>query len=267
MLDRAAGYMYIGSAYKYILAGHTMVVAVTSTKGGTGKTSTVCNTAASLGLSGYRVLTVDMDPQRSLSRWYGVTQGTALPEVLKGESGLKEAVYTSEEFGFDLIPSSRQLREQQSTLSRLERPLHRLVHEHYDLCLIDTPPSISRFSGAAVEMSAGTVIPIEASMAAMDTLGDSLDMVDQLGGTVLGVLVCRVDQRTSNDISVQPHLREQYGDLIFDQVIRESVAVRDSHADRVPTVVGKPGNNASADYKDFALKLKARIDHAEQETV
>jgi len=244
-----------------------MVISVASTKGGTGKTSTVCNTAASLGLSGYEVLTVDMDPQRSLSRWYGVTQGTALPEILSGDSALREAVYTSEQFGFDLIPSSRQLRDQQAHLNRLERPLHRLVYEHYDLCLIDAPPSISRFSGAAVEMSDGTVIPIEASMAAMDTLGDSLDMVNLLGGNVLGVLVCRVDRRTSNDISVQPHLRDQYGDLIFDQVIRESVAVRDSHADRVPTVVAKPGNNASTDYKEFALKLKARIDHAEQEEV
>jgi cellulose biosynthesis protein BcsQ len=50
-------------------------------------------------------------------------------------------------------------------------------------------------------------------------------------------------------------------------VIRESVAVRDSHADRVPTVVATPDNNASKDYKDFALELKARIDHAEAKAV
>jgi chromosome partitioning protein len=244
-----------------------MIITVASTKGGTGKTSTVCNTSAALGLAGYEVLSVDMDPQRSLSRWYGVNGGTTLSEVLSGESVLTEAVYTDGEFGFDLVPSSRKLREQEPNLSHLERPLRRLIHEHYDLCLIDTPPSISPFTGAAVEMSNGTIIPLEASMAAMDTLGDSLDMVQQLGGDVLGVLVCRVDRRTSNDISVQPHLHEQYGDLIFDQVIRESVAVRDSHADRIPTVVTDPGNKASVDYKEFALKLKARIDHAQKEEV
>jgi chromosome partitioning protein len=242
-------------------------ITVASTKGGTGKTSTVCNVSAALGLAGYEVLSVDMDPQRSLSRWYGVSGGTTLSEVLSSESALTEAVYTDDEFGFDLIPSSRRLRELESNLSRLERPLRRLVHKHYDLCLIDTPPSISRFTGAAVEMSDVAVIPIEASMAAMDTLGDSLDMIQQLGGDVIGVLVCRVDRRTSNDISVRPHLHEQYGDLIFDQVIRESVAVRDSHADRVPTVVAEPENNASTDYKEFALKLKARIDHAEKEKI
>jgi cellulose biosynthesis protein BcsQ len=244
-----------------------MIISVASTKGGTGKTSTVCNTSAALGLSGYEVLAVDMDPQRSLSRWYGVEEGSTLSAVLSGESSLRQIVYADEDFGFDLIPSSRRLRNQESTVNRLERPLRRLVHEHYDLCLIDTPPSVSRFAGAAVEMSGGIIIPIEASMAAMDTLGDSLDMVRQLGGYVLGVLVCRVDQRTSNDISVRPHLQGQYDDLIFDHEIRESVAVRDSHADRIPTVVSDPDNNASKDYKDFALKLKARIDHAEEKEV
>lgn len=243
------------------------ILTIASTKGGTGKTTTVCNTAAALGRAGYEILTVDLDPQRSLSRWYGVSQGPTLAEVLSGDSALTEVVYTDDEFGFDLIPSSRRLRDHEDALSRLERPLRRLVHGHYDLCLFDTPPSVSRFAGAAVEMSTATIIPIEASMAAMDTLGDSLEMVRQLGGEVLGVLVCRVDKRTANDISVQPHLMDQYGDLVFEHVIRESVAVRDSHADRVPTVVAAPDNNASKDYKDFALELKARIDHAEAKAV
>lgn len=241
-----------------------MLVAVASTKGGTGKTSTVCNAGAALGRAGYKVLTVDLDPQRSLSRWYGVTDEPTLASVLSGERALTEVVYTDEEFGFDLVPSSRRLRDHEDDLGRLERPLHRLVHEHYDLCLIDTPPTVSRFTSAAVETSTGVVIPIEASMAAMDTLADSLEVARRLGGNVLGILVCRVDRRTSNDISVHPHLKEQYGELVFDGVIRESVAVRDSHADRVPTIVSKPSNNTSKDYKDFALALKARIDHNAQ---
>jgi len=242
-----------------------MLFAVTSTKGGTGKTSTVCNAGAALGRAGYDVLAVDLDPQRSLSRWYGVTEGPTLASVLSDERALREIVYTDEEFGYDLVPSSRRLRDHESVLGRLERPLRRLVHEHYDLCLIDTPPTVSRFTSAAVEMSAGVVVPIEASMAAMDTLADSLEVVRRLGGNVLGILVCRVDRRTSNDISVHPHLKEQYGDLVFDGVIRESVAVRDSHAERVPTIVYDPSNNASKDYKDFALALKARIDHNAQQ--
>ena len=242
-------------------------IAISSTKGGSGKTSTVCNVAHALGAAGYEVLAVDLDPQGSLSRWYRATEGPGLPDFLSGRCGLTEAVYTDEDFGFDLIPASRALRDSEKNLGRLERPLRRLVSSHYDICFIDTPPSVSAFTSAAVEASTGVVIPIEASMAAMDTLEDSLAVVRQLGGQVLGVLVCRVDTRTANDVSVHPHLQEQYGDLIFEQFIRESVAVRDSHAERKPTVRAHPGVNASKDYKDFALQLKARIDHAEKKEV
>lgn len=241
-----------------------MIIAVASTKGGTGKTSTVCNTAAALGQAGYDVLAVDLDPQASLSRWYGVTEGPTLASVLGGSHGLTDVVYTDDEFGFDLLPSSRQLRNGERELGRVERPLRRLVYEHYDVALVDTPPTASRYTSAAVEMSGGVLIPIEASMAAMDTLADSMEVVRRLGGEVLGILVCRVDRRTRNDVSVQPHLKEQYGDLVFDTVVRESVAVRDSHADRLPTVVHSPSNNAAQDYKDFALSVKARIDHNAQ---
>jgi len=244
-----------------------MIVAITSTKGGTGKTTTVCNLAATLGRAGYDVLAVDLDPQASLTRWYGAVDGPTLADVLEGESSLTGAVYTSDPFGFDLVPAARSLRGVQDQLGALERPLRRLVHEHYDLCVIDTPPSVSAFTSAAVEVSTGVVIPIEASMAAMDTLNDSLEVVRQLGGRVLGVLVCRVDPRTSNDVSVHPYLVEQYGELIFETQIRESVAVRDSHAERVPTVVSYSDVNAAKDYKDFSLELKARIDHAQKETV
>lgn len=238
------------------------MLTVTSTKGGSGKTSTVCNVAAVLGGAGYDVLTVDLDPQASLTRWYKATEGPGLASVLGGESALTEAVYYDDNFGFDIIPSSRALRQFED-LSGLERPLRRLAYEHYDVCLIDTPPTAGRFTAAAIEAAGRALIPIEASMAAMDTLADSMEVVRQLGAEVIGILVCRVDRRTSNDISVHPHLKSKYDGLVLDTQIRESVAVRDSNADRIPTVRAKPDNNASRDYHDAALELKARLDHAQ----
>ena len=239
-----------------------MLCTVTSTKGGSGKTSTVCNVAAVLANAGYGVLAVDMDPQASLSRWYKATEGPDIASVLSGHEKLTEAVYFDDNFGFDLVPSSRTLRQIED-LSPIDRPLRRLVHKHYDLCLIDTPPTAGRFTTAAIETAGRALIPIEASVAAMDTLTDSMEVVRQLGADLMGVLVCRVDRRTSNDISVHPHLKEKYGGLVLDTQIRESVAVRDSNADRVPTVRAAPSNNASQDYKDVALEFKARLDHAE----
>jgi chromosome partitioning protein len=47
------------------------VVAVTSQKGGIGKTTTAANLAVAWGLSGRRVLAVDLDPQFALTRRFG----------------------------------------------------------------------------------------------------------------------------------------------------------------------------------------------------
>jgi len=235
-----------------------MIITICSIKGGVGKTTTVVNLAATLGRAGYDVLTVDMDPQSSLTRWFGVGEDPTLGDVLAGRERITSIVYTDDDAGYDLIPSDRRLREFEDETATLERPLRRLVHNHYDICLIDTPPYTSRFTSAGVEFAAGVVIPVDASMAAMETLGDTLELVRQLDSSLLGILVTQVDVRTSNDISVQPHLEEQYGDRVFTTVIRDSVKVRDSHAERRPTVVAYPDNNASKDYKDVALELLAR---------
>jgi chromosome partitioning protein len=45
-------------------------VVVTSPKGGSGKTGTTRNLAVAAALDGYRVATIDLDPQRSLTRWW-----------------------------------------------------------------------------------------------------------------------------------------------------------------------------------------------------
>ena len=51
------------------------VLSVCNHKGGTGKTTTAIHVAAALGLSGKRVLVIDLDPQGFLSRTLDVAEG------------------------------------------------------------------------------------------------------------------------------------------------------------------------------------------------
>jgi chromosome partitioning protein len=66
------------------------IIAVFNEKGGSGKTTTACQLAGTLGLRGYDVLVVDLDPQQTSSKWIaregGVNfKGSSWPGFRYGE--------------------------------------------------------------------------------------------------------------------------------------------------------------------------------------
>ncbi len=66
---------------------HLQILGIANFKGGSAKTTTSLHLAHYLGLHGYRVLAIDLDPQASLSAMFG-----AQPEIDVGEN---ETVYAA----------------------------------------------------------------------------------------------------------------------------------------------------------------------------
>lgn len=58
------------------------VVTVWNEKGGSGKTTTACHLAGTLGLRGYDVLVADLDPQQTSSRWLAANQDDPFPATI-----------------------------------------------------------------------------------------------------------------------------------------------------------------------------------------
>ena len=81
-------------------------IAFINQKGGVGKSTTTLHTASYLVKKGYKVLTIDLDPQGNLSKAFGInTDGVpTLKEVLLGEVPVNQAIYSSADFGY-VIPS------------------------------------------------------------------------------------------------------------------------------------------------------------------
>lgn len=121
------------------------VIAISSGKGGVGKSTVASNLGLLLSRRGYRVLILDGDISMSnLDLFFGVRIERTLEDVIRGRNSLKEAIVQVRP-RLDLLPGasgSRELlslndfqrRELLSQVAMLETP--------YDFVLIDTAPGI-----------------------------------------------------------------------------------------------------------------------------
>ncbi|SHJ22365.1 flagellar biosynthesis protein FlhG [Desulfatibacillum alkenivorans DSM 16219] len=138
--------------------GFPRVVAVTSGKGGVGKTNIVGNLAIALSRMGKRVLILDGDlGLANIDIIYGLHPEFTIKHVLTGEKDLKDVIVKGPE-GVSVIPASSGLAdlvhltqgEKLNLLSEFDG-----LEEDYDIFLIDTGAGISSnivyFNAAARE--------------------------------------------------------------------------------------------------------------------
>jgi chromosome partitioning protein len=111
-----------------------LIVTIAQQKGGAGKTMVAANLAACWAAS-HRVALLDIDPQRSLTRWHALRQG---------KTGAGALVF-SDVSGW-----------------RLPKELERLAAEA-DLVVIDTPPQIEADAARAIRAASLVLIPLQPS--------------------------------------------------------------------------------------------------------
>lgn len=122
------------------------ILAITSGKGGVGKTSLTVNVAASLARSGHRVGVLDADlGLGNVDVMLGLTPGSHLGDVLAGEKTLAEVTVNTSD-GVRVIPAGSGIRAL-TTLSLPQRQrLNEVVDEasaELDFLLVDTAPGVS----------------------------------------------------------------------------------------------------------------------------
>lgn len=248
------------------------VISISNQKGGVGKTTTTYALAAILSDRGYRVLSVDLDPQSNLTFCTAGDNETypTVYDVFKGSSKVRQAIQSTDTC--DLISSNILLSAvdleftdlgREYILSDAIRPILPL----YDYVLIDTPPALSILTINAFTASDYILVPMHAdifSLQGMAQLYDTIQRVKMYCNPKLayaGILLTRCNARTRLASEVRGTaelLAKDLGIPLFDTSIRSSVAISESQSLQENPLKYVSKNPVMQDYIEFAEELLAK---------
>lgn len=244
-------------------------IAIVNQKGGSGKTTTAVNLAATLTEHGKKVLLIDLDPQGSASIWYGLKdKGKGLFDVLCNDKNLQEVIEKSKLPSLDIIPASPFLAGAEKALAGevgaeriLKSRLDAIEKQSWDYVLMDCPPTLGILSLNALTCVDEVLVPVEAHVMALHGLVQLLKTInlvkDRLNPRlkIMGILPCRVDYRTKHSKEVIKQLRERFSEKIFSSVIRENIRLAEAPLHILPITHYDPVSNGSLDYRDLAKEI------------
>ena len=244
-------------------------IAVVNQKGGSGKTTTAVNLAASLGEKGRRVLVLDLDPQHSATNWLGVHNGyKGVFSVFAENGNLLDVVSNSKVPEVEVVPSSSWLVGVEKILAGevgaetiLRRNLESVAEERWDYALVDCPPTLGVLTVNALVAAKEVLVPVEAHVMALSGLAQLIETVELVQERlnpelrITGILACRVDARTRHAQEVVEQLRERFGKLVYRSVIRENVRVAEAPSFSTPITLYDGRSYGAADYRALAEEV------------
>ena len=252
--------------------GRARVVTVINQKGGVGKTTTVINIAAQLALRGHKVLVVDADSQGNCATGLGVdkskVRATTRDLILNPETAVNARHATAVD-GLHMVVGDRSLIGlEQEMLRQLGRE-HRLTEalepllQHYDIVLIDTPPSLGIVSINALVASDGILIPVQTEYFALEGLAMLAGTIREVRGLLnpkLGVdgVMLTMHAPTLLNQQVASEVREAFPELIVEPAIRRNIRLAEAPSHGIPIHLHDPISAGGQDYQAIATVLERR---------
>ena len=250
------------------------VICIFNQKGGVGKSTTNINLCSYLAMEGYKVLTLDIDPQGNTTSGLGLDKRNlklSMYDVLTSDVSLDEAIIKSDLIqNLSIAPSTMELAG--AEVEMITKPDREQIladkikslESEYDYIFIDCPPSLGMITINALTCCDSVLIPIQCEFYALEGVGQLMNTIQLVKKSlnkdlkVEGVLMTMYDYRTNLSNEVYKEVKEYFKDLMFKSTIPRNIRLAESPSFGLPIMLYDEKCKGAESYLKFTKEFLER---------
>ena len=249
-----------------------MILAITNTKGGVGKTTTAANLASGFADRERRTLLVDLDPQAHATRCFlkDPTERDIGDFIMDKPSQAYRAIMNTDNPHLELVPANANLTQTAELLSSRIRREERLwralesVRDHYRHIILDCPPALGILTYNAIVAADLVIVPVQPGVGAVNGIGTLMETAQELRDekdVPYRILITMFDMRTTRTNAIFEELLEEHRRRLLKTVISKSESLNQANLAGKPISRFLPSSRGAYEYSalcDEILRLRIR---------
>ena len=228
-------------------------ICIFNQKGGVGKTTTNINLCAYLAMEGYRVLTIDIDPQGNTTSGLGLDKNnleSSIYDVLISDTTMKESIVRSDLVqNLFISPSTMELAGAEVELinkadrENIIKNKLKEIEDEYDYVFIDCPPSLGILTINALSCADSVLIPIQCEFYALEGVSQLINTIQLVKKSlnkdlyIEGVVMTMFDYRTNLSNEVLKEVQKYFKDKVYKTTISRNVRLAEAPSFGLPIML------------------------------